>query len=430
MSPEKLHSLRVAHLTILVSAALLTVIGLFMTMSAHTISALTQGENPYQAGIDQAIFAAIGVVIGAGAAHTHRLLGRAVAWSTLLATLVLQGLVVFTGLGRGEFGNRNWLDLGFTTIQPSEFIKFGLALWLGSVLAYKKDVLTKWSELVVPGLIGIAVGMGLVLKGDDAGTALVIGLMAFGALVLAGVPWSKLAVLAGSLAVVGAAVVIGASHRLSRLLVAYNPEACEELADQCWQIRQAEYSLASGGWFGAGLGASRGKWAYLSQAESDFIFAIIGEELGLVGTLTVLVLFGLLGFGLFQVVRLHPDRSVQIAVGTIGCWIEGQALINIGMVIKLLPVIGVPLPFVSAGGSALISCLVAIGVVFGLMRTDPEVKNALRVRSRRSRRVAAVADAVSAPGAARADSPARTTRGGRGARTARSSRAAGTGGTP
>jgi cell division protein FtsW len=181
-------------------------------------------------------------------------------------------------------------------------------------------------------------------------------------------------------------------------MVAYNPEACEELADQCWQIRQAEYSLASGGWFGAGLGASRGKWAYLSQAESDFIFAIIGEELGLVGTLTVLVLFGLLGFGLFQVVRLHPDRSVQIAVGTIGCWIEGQALINIGMVIKLLPVIGVPLPFVSAGGSALIACLAAIGVVFGLMRTDPEVKNALRVRSRRARRVAAVTDGGRAPG--------------------------------
>ncbi|MDR2567018.1 MAG: putative lipid II flippase FtsW [Bifidobacteriaceae bacterium] len=408
MSPERLHSLRTAHLMILISVALLTVIGLFMTMSAHTIAALAQGQNPYQAGIDQAAFAGIGVLAGAVLAHTHRLLGRAVAWSALLATLALQGLVVFTSLGRGEFGNRNWLDLGFTTIQPSEFIKFGLALWLGSVLSYKKDVLAKWSELVVPGLIGIAIGMGLVLKGDDAGTALVIGLMAFGALVLAGVPWSKLAFLAGSLGAVGVAIVIGASHRLNRLMVAYNPEACEELADQCWQIRQAEYSLASGGWFGAGLGASRGKWAYLSQAESDFIFAIIGEELGLVGTLTVLVLFGLLGFGLFQVVRLHPDRSVQIAVGTIGCWIEGQALINIGMVIKLLPVIGVPLPFVSAGGSALIACLAAIGVVFGLMRTDPEVKNALRVRSRRASRVAAVTDG-GAPGRA-----ARSVRGARG----------------
>ncbi|MDR1187441.1 MAG: FtsW/RodA/SpoVE family cell cycle protein, partial [Bifidobacteriaceae bacterium] len=120
------------------------------------------------------------------------------------------------------------------------------------------------------------------------------------------------------------------------------------------------------------------------------IFAIIGEELGLVGALTVLALFGVLGFGLFQVVRLHPSRPVQVAVGTIGCWIEGQALINIGMVVKILPVIGVPLPFVSAGGSALISCLAAIGVVFGLMRTDPEVKAVLRVRSRRASRVGTV----------------------------------------
>jgi cell division protein FtsW len=105
-------------------------------------------------------------------------------------------------------------------------------------------------------------------------------------------------------------------------------------------------------------------------------------------------LFGALGFGLFQVVRLHPNRAVQIAVGTVACWIEGQALINIGMVIRLLPVIGVPLPFVSAGGSALISCLAAIGVVFGLMRTDPEVKAALAVRSRRATRVAAVTDGI------------------------------------
>ncbi|MDR1188034.1 MAG: FtsW/RodA/SpoVE family cell cycle protein, partial [Bifidobacteriaceae bacterium] len=271
MPPERLHSLRVAHLMILASVSLLTVIGLFMTMSATTIWALTKNLNPYQVGLSQAGYALAGAVVGAILAHTHRLLGRAVAWMAFAVTLILQALAQFTPLGLSEGGNRNWLDLGITRIQPSEFIKFGLALWLGSMLAIKKEALTKWSELVVPGLIGIALGMGLVLKGDDAGTALVIGLMAFGALVLAGVPWSKLAVLAGSLAAVAAVVVIAAPHRLNRLLVAINPEVCEELADQCWQIRQAEYSLATGGWFGAGLGASRGKWSYLSEAQSDFI---------------------------------------------------------------------------------------------------------------------------------------------------------------
>ncbi|MDR0627141.1 MAG: putative lipid II flippase FtsW [Bifidobacteriaceae bacterium] len=390
LAPERLRALSTAHLMILISVGLLTVVGLFMTMSAHTISALNDGESPYKAGLSQAAYALIGVAIGAILSHTHRLLGRAVAWTALLVTLALQALVVATPLGRDEFGNRNWLDLGFTTIQPSEFIKFGLALWLGSVLAIKKDVLTKWSDLVLPGLIGIGLGMGLVMKGDDAGTALVIGVMAFGALVLAGVPWSKLLVLAGSMGVAGAAIVLSSPHRLARLTAAFDRQACDEMADQCWQIRQSLYSLASGGWVGAGLGASRGKWSYLSQAESDFIFAIIGEEMGLAGSLTVLALFGFLGFGLFQVVRLHPSRPVQVAVGTIACWIEGQALINIGMVIKLLPVIGVPLPFVSAGGSALISCLAAIGVVFGLMRTDRRVAEALRLRSPRASRVGSV----------------------------------------
>ncbi|MDR2378324.1 MAG: putative lipid II flippase FtsW [Bifidobacteriaceae bacterium] len=391
MAPERLHGLRTAHLMILTAVALLTVLGLFMTMSAHTISALSEGESPYQAGLEQTAYALIGIVVGAALAHTHRLLGRLVAWSALAATLVLQALVVFSPLAKCINGQCNWLDLGFTSVQPSEFVKFGMALWLGSVLAYKREALTKWADLALPALIGIGLAVGLVAA--DAGNALVIGLMSFGALMLAGVPVSKLAVIFGVFLAAGYAVVVIAPHRVYRFIVAFNPKACDELPDLCWQTRQAEYSLASGGWFGTGLGASRGKWSYLSQAESDFIFAIIGEEMGLVGSLTVLVLFGVLGFGLFQVVRLHPSRPVQVAVGAIGCWIEGQALINIGMVIKRLPVIGVPLPFVSAGGSALISCLAAIGVVFGLMRTDPEVKAALSVRSRRASRVAAVTGA-------------------------------------
>jgi cell division protein FtsW len=214
--------------------------------------------------------------------------------------------------------------------------------------------------------------------------------MALGGLVLAGVPWTKVATLL-AVAGLGAWLVVATSpKRRERLSLAFDPDSCRDSSDACYQILQARYSMASGGWFGSGLGASRAKWAYLSQADSDFIYAIIGEETGLLGALAVLVMFGVLGFGLFQVVRLHPDRSVQIAVGTIACWIEGQTIVNVGMVIKILPVFGVPLPFVSSGGSALVACLAAIGVVFGLMRTDPEVKAALAWRSRRSRRAAAV----------------------------------------
>ncbi|MDR1441497.1 MAG: putative lipid II flippase FtsW [Bifidobacteriaceae bacterium] len=406
MAPERLRSLRVAYLMVLIPVIMLTVIGLFMIMSANTITALDSDKNPYAVGLGQVKWAVAGTVLALGLAHCHRWLGlahyhyrrwqgRAVAWGGLVLALVLQLMVFVTPLGCGSGGNKNWLCLnGQWTVQPSEFIKLGLALWLGSVLALKKDALTRWSDLTFPGLIGIGMSLTLVVMGDDAGTALVIGVMALGALVLAGVPWSKLAALTAVMGVLAWVAVSGAEHRLDRFKVTYNPELCDQLPDLCWQIQQAGYSLASGGWFGAGLGASRGKWLYLSQAESDFIFAIIGEELGLAGTLTILALFGVLGFGLFQIVRLHPDRSVQVAVGAIGCWIEGQALINMGMVIKLLPVVGVPLPFVSDGGSALVSCLMAIGITFGLMRTDPEVRSALTLRRRRADRIGSVVDAV------------------------------------
>jgi cell division protein FtsW len=359
-----------------------------MTMSAHTVVALHVGESPYRAGLGQGLYALVGAAGGAVLAHTHRILGRAVAWTALGVALVAQALVLFTPLGDNRYGNRNWLQMTDSlTVQPSEFVKFGLALWLGSVLAMKGETLKRWSDLAMPALIGIAAAIGLVAAGSDAGTALVLAVMSFGALVLAGVPWTKLLAMAGPAVLAGYLAVISSEQRRQRFELALNPDACEEASDACYQVQQAHYSLATGGWLGSGLGASRAKWAYLSQADSDFIYAIIGEETGLLGALAVLVLFGVLGFGLLQVVRLHPDRSVQIAVGTIACWIEGQALINVGMVLKVLPVIGVPLPFVSSGGSALIACLAAIGAVFGLMRTAPEVKGALAWRSRRSRRV-------------------------------------------
>jgi cell division protein FtsW len=385
-----------SYYMILIPVVVLTVLGLVMTMSAHTVVALNQGESPYRAGLTQAAYAVAGAVCGGILAHTHKLLGRWVAWGALIAALVAQGLVLFTPLGLDQYGNRNWLRIaGQLTVQPSEFVKFGLALWLGSVLANKWQTLKRWSDLALPGLVGIAVAVASVMAGSDAGTALVLGVMSLGALTLAGVPWSKLVTVFVSALLAGLAAVMASPHRRERIALALDPDSCRDSTDACYQILQARYSMASGGWFGSGLGASRAKWAYLSQADSDFIYAIIGEETGLLGALTVLILFGVLGFGLFQVVRLHPDRSVQIAVGGIACWIEGQALINVGMVIKVLPVIGVPLPFVSSGGSALVACLAAIGVVFGLMRTDPEVASALAWRSRRSRRVAAILPATS-----------------------------------
>jgi cell division protein FtsW len=286
-------------------------------------------------------------------------------------------VVLGAGITRG--GNTNWLTVGPVTFQPAEFLKLGLAIWLASVLAIKARRLDDWKELAVPALIGIVLAAGVVAAGRDAGTASILAIMAVGTLVIAGVPWPKVAAVGAAMAAVGIAQVMTDAGRRDRLRAVLDSAYCEQFSE-CWQVRQASYALAEGGWFGQGLGASRVKWEWLSQADSDFIFAVIGAELGLVGCVVVLVLYGLLGLGLFQVVRLHPDRFAQIAVGAIACWLCGQAIVNIGMVIRVLPVIGVPLPFVSSGGSALIASLAAIGTVIALLRGDPDIGPFLRAR--------------------------------------------------
>jgi len=383
-------SLVTAYYMVLFSVAVLVGLGIVMTISATTIEALSAEINPYLQGLSQGGFALLGLVIGLAFVHLPNRWWIWVAWLSLLVTFVLQVLVLLQGQSRG--GNTAWLHIGVWTIQPAEFIKFALALWLGSVLALKSGALKSWGELIFPALIGACLAVGLVVLGDDAGTAAVIGLLALGALVMAGVPWSKLVTVLVIMAGLAAAVVLSSEQRRARFEMAFNSDLEVDRLGPGWQTSLATYSLAEGGLLGRGLGASRSKW-YLSQAESDFIFAIIGEELGLVGALVVLVLFGVLGIGLLQIVRLHPDRFAQITIGAIACWLMGQALINIGMVIRVLPVIGVPLPFVSAGGSALVSCLAAIGVVVGLMRANPQVARAVAPRSRRVLRAAGVVPA-------------------------------------
>jgi cell division protein FtsW len=376
--PQVAKSLVMAYYLILFSVFLLVGIGLAMVISSHSVAAIASGVSPWSKAIEQIEFIAVGVVFAFVASRVSRKIWQSVAWIAFAATATLQGVVVL-GAGLTAGGNTNWLAIGDRVFQPSEFLKYGLAVWLGSVLAVKARRLDQWKQLAMPALIGVGLAGGLVAAGHDAGTASIIGLMALGALVIAGVSWPKLAVVAGFLVVAGLTQVLTDPGRMDRVRAVFAPDSCAQFSE-CWQVEQASYALAEGGWLGQGLGESRVKWGWLSQADSDFIFAIIGAELGLVGCLVVLLLFGLLAVGLFQVVRLHPDRTCQITAGAIGCWLLGQAIVNIGMVIRVLPVIGVPLPFVSAGGSALIASLAAIGTVIGFMRTDPDVGPSLRAR--------------------------------------------------
>ncbi|MEE6274058.1 putative lipid II flippase FtsW [Georgenia wangjunii] len=369
---------------------LLLAIGVVMVLSASSITSIRENDgNPYGYFLDQAKFALIGVPIMLVASRVPVSWYRRLAWPGLALGLGLQALI-FTPLARGEKGNTNWIWIPGVgqSIQPSEFLKLALALWLGLVLARKGRLLGQWQHVLVPGLVVAVAAIGLVLGGKDLGTALVVAAVVAGAMFVAGVPMRWFAA-AGAVAAGGVAfLVVASANRMQRIMAVFGGDCDETVA--CYQTLHGLYGLGTGGISGVGLGASREKWSYLPEAHNDFIFAILGEELGLLGTLLVLGLFAALAVGLHRIIRRHPDPFVKIATGGIATWILTQAVINIGVVIGLLPVIGVPLPLVSAGGSALIATLLAMGVVLAFARSEPGAGDALRARRGTVRRSLAV----------------------------------------
>lgn len=368
--------------------ALLVLLGLVMVLSSSSVTSLAAGDSPYAVFLDQARYALVGLPLAWVASRMPVPLLRRLAWPAVLVAISLQLLVFVPGLGREVYGNRNWIVVGGQSIQPSELAKLALALWLGVVLARKRPLLGNWLHAFIPVVPVVGVVVALVLGGHDLGTAMILLLVVAGGMWVAGTPLRMLATaaLAGALVVWPLVALNG--NRVGRI-GSWLGADCDVTAG-CYQTQHGIYGLASGGWFGLGLGASREKWSYLPMAHNDFIFAIIGEELGLFGTLLVLGLFVLLALAMTRIVHRHPDPFVKIATAGIGCWVLGQALINIGVVIGLLPVIGVPLPLVSAGGSALITTMVALGVVVAFARSEPGAAEALAARPSVLRRSLAV----------------------------------------
>lgn len=361
------------------ATGLLLVIGLVMVLSSSTVTSIAAGESPFAAFLVQGRYALIGLPLMVIAARLPVRWYKRLAWPAMLVALVLLVAVIF--LGETVNGNQNWLPLGPLRFQPSELAKLALAVWLGAVLGRKQHLLGSWGQAIVPGVVGLAAVLGLVMAGHDLGTALILALLGLGAYWVSGAPASLLVVGgAGAAVVVGWAFILnqGSSDRLTRILAAYG--TCTDTQGQCYQSIHGMYGLGTGGLFGVGLGASREKWKYLPEAHNDFIYSVIGEELGLFGTLLVLALFVVLGIAMARVVRRHPDPFVKITTAAIGCWVVGQAFVNIGVVIGVLPVIGVPLPLVSAGGSALVTTMLALGVVISFARSEPGAAEALAAR--------------------------------------------------
>ncbi|WP_407342436.1 putative lipid II flippase FtsW [Pengzhenrongella phosphoraccumulans] len=368
------------------ATAILVVLGLVMVLSSSSVESLAADKSAYTEFAKQARFALIGLPLLWIASRLPLRFYKRAGWPLLGAAAFLQLMVVFFGISAN--GNRNWLAVGPVIVQPAEAAKVALALWLGVVLARKQPLLHEWKHAVIPVLPIAGVLVGLVLVGQDLGTAMVLMLLVAGAMFIAGVPLRIFAVVGGFVALGVAFLATTSNNRVARI-TCWMSNTCDP-TDGGYQTLHGTWGLATGGWWGLGLGQSREKWSYLPEAHNDFIFAIIGEELGLVGTLLVLVLFTLLALAMSRVIRRHPDPFVKITTAGIAFWLIGQALINIAVVIGLAPVIGVPLPLVSAGGSALIMSMAAIGIVISFARAEPGATEALAARPGVVRRSLAV----------------------------------------
>lgn len=353
--------------------------GLVMVLSSSSVTSIAEGGSPFSVFIRQLVFACVGLPLMWACSRIPVQRWKTLAVPLVAAACIGQALVVFTPLGVGQGGNKNWIMLGPVSAQPSEAAKLALVVCLGVILARKTHRMHRPLEVLVPVGLVVALVVGLVLLGHDLGTGMVMMALVAGMLFVAGVPLRWFAIAgAGAVAVVAALVAIS-PNRMNRISVWLSGE-CTDIYGTCWQSTHGTWALASGGWLGLGLGASREKWDWLPEAHNDYIFSIIGEELGLPGTITFLVLLGLLTVAGLRIIQRNEDPFVKIASAGVLAWVIGQALINVGVVLGLLPVIGVPLPLVSSGGSALIMTLAALGLLLAFARAEPEAAQMLQTR--------------------------------------------------
>jgi cell division protein FtsW len=368
-----------------ISALSLSVIGLVMVFSASSIHALDTRGSAVAIVLRQLTFFVISIPLAIFLSQRTLTQWRLLARFGLLLSAAVLLILQIPGVGKTVNGNTNWIALPFVDIQPSELAKFLLILWASYMLANQErngKMRVNVFLLIGPGFVLV---MFLVMLGHDLGTTCVIAAILGGLLFVSGI---ELRVL-GSLVAVGAitlAVLIAtAGYRAQRFLVVLDPFAVEDYKNAGWQPAHSLLGLASGGIFGVGLGGSRQKWGNLAEAHTDFIFAVIGEELGLLGTLAVLALLAALIFSIFKISLRCADPMSRYVGAGIGSWIAIQTILNVGSATSVLPVVGVTLPFVSYGGSALISLYIGLGYVFGSALRDPEVKGELQKAIERRR---------------------------------------------
>lgn len=377
------------------ATALLLGIGLVMVLSASSVDAYKhENGNSYYWATKQLMWVLIALPCAWIATRLPLKLLRVAAWPMLAVAIVMLALTQ-TSLGVEVNGNKNWLGVGPFQVQPSEVAKFAMVLWCADVYARKDRLLHSWRHLAIPVLPVAGVITGLVLVGGDLGTALVLSAITMGMLWVVGVP-ARIFVAAISVVSVAALFLAARSpERLDRITSFQNP--FKDMQSSGWQAGHGILGMASGGILGKGIGASQQKWGNLPEAHTDFIFAVLGEELGLVGTLLVLALFFTIAYAGIRVAMQTRDIFVRYATAGVVIWLMAHVVINIGMVLALLPVIGIPLPLVSYGGSSLVPELVALGLVIGFARSEPSAAGVLRQRREERRRAHSSVNAGARP---------------------------------
>ena len=354
---------------------LLTLFGLVMVLSASSVTAYTSVGSSYSVFARQLIFCVPGLAMfWLGLRITPKTL-RAVAPALMVAGIVALVAVLVVGVERN--GSKAWFAIGSFSVQPSEAVKVALTLWGAHILAARRAVMHNWRYALSPVVPVTVLLFTLLVLQPDLGMTISLGVVLVALLFFAGAPLRLMA----AITVGGAAgaIVLGltAGYRASRITAFLDPDSADPLAAG-FQARQALYSLADGGLFGVGLGQGRAKWSYLPNAHNDFIFAIIGEELGFVGAVAVLGLFATLAYTGFRIAARSADPWLKIVVATSTTWLVGQAAINIAYVVGLLPVTGLTLPLISSGGTSLVVTMFVFGMLANAARHEPEAIAALR----------------------------------------------------
>ena len=356
---------------------LMLVLGLVMVLSASNVVSIKATGDAFAEFRSQLLYAFLGFLAMIFISKRSVEALRQFSMVFFAATVVLQLLVLVPGIGVTRGGNRNWLAIGGFTLQPSELLKLGMILAIATWVSPHLDSLWEWRKSVIPFVVfGFLPALLVLALSNDLGTSAVMIVFVLLLAVLVGLPWKYIGAFVATGALVFLVAAISSPNRVRRLLSAFGLGG--EGDDSNWQVKHGEWALASGGLFGTGLGDSKMKWGWIPEVENDFIFSVIGEEAGFVGAIVVLILFFILARYLRKVSINSATDFGSIAVTGIMLWITLQAFINIAVVLGLMPVIGVPLPLFSRGGSSMLAVLMALGVVLAVERDQVRPKRSVR----------------------------------------------------